>query len=81
MEAQRLIATLRAQVQRHVLQLPVRIFENVKTTLTTTANVTSLGTFFMGMKRDAVTPLDYSFDDLELAGAEVLVAKNVAKNS
>ncbi len=29
-EAQRLIATLRAQVQRHVLQLPVRIFDNTK---------------------------------------------------
>lgn len=29
-EAQHLIATLRAQVQRHVLQLPVRIFDNTK---------------------------------------------------
>ena len=29
-EAQRLIATLRAQVQRHVMQLPVRIFDNTK---------------------------------------------------
>ncbi len=29
-EAQRLIANLRAQVQRHVLQLPVRIFDNTK---------------------------------------------------
>jgi ABC-type multidrug transport system fused ATPase/permease subunit len=30
-EAQNLIATLRAQVQQHVLQLPVRIFDNTKT--------------------------------------------------
>ncbi|MCH7566015.1 MAG: ABC transporter ATP-binding protein [Gemmatimonadetes bacterium] len=29
-EAQHLIATLRAQVQRHVLQLPVRLFDNTK---------------------------------------------------
>jgi subfamily B ATP-binding cassette protein MsbA len=30
-EAQNLIANLRAQVQRHVLQLPVRVFDNTKT--------------------------------------------------
>ena len=30
-EAQHLIASLRAQVQRHVLELPVRLFENAKT--------------------------------------------------
>ncbi len=30
-EAQHLIASLRAQVQRHVLQLPVRLFDNAKT--------------------------------------------------
>jgi ABC-type multidrug transport system fused ATPase/permease subunit len=30
-EAQNLIANLRAQVQQHVLQLPVRIFDNTKT--------------------------------------------------
>ena len=29
-EAQHLIASLRAQVQRHVLQLPIRIFDNTK---------------------------------------------------
>jgi len=29
-EAQHLIASLRAQVQRHVLQLPVRVFDNTK---------------------------------------------------
>jgi subfamily B ATP-binding cassette protein MsbA len=30
-EAQHLIANLRAQVQKHVLQLPIRVFDNRKT--------------------------------------------------
>ena len=30
-EAQRLIAQLRAKVQRHIIQLPIRFFDNTKT--------------------------------------------------